>query len=70
MYFLQTKSTFKKFKHEFYINNCLFGSVKLTKSADLDKYKYNGYSIGFDSCLEFLFTDGSFGKNVIILGLI
>ena len=68
MYFLQTKSTFKKFKHEFYINNCLFGSVKLTKSADPEKYKYSGYSIGFDSSLEFLFTDGSFGKKCHYLG--
>ena len=28
--------------------NCLYGSVKLTKNADLDKYKYTGYAIGFD----------------------
>ena len=26
------------------------------------------YSIGFDSHLEFLYTDGSYGKNVIIFG--
>ena len=47
---------------------CLFGSVKLTKNADLDKCKYTGYGIGFDSCSDFLFTDGSYGKNVIIFG--
>ena len=29
----------KKFKHNFTLNNCLFGSVKLTKNADLNKYK-------------------------------
>ena len=40
----------KKFKH---------GSVKLTKNADLDKYKYSGYSIEFDYRLEFLLTDRS-----------
>ena len=34
--------------------------------ADLDQYKYTGYGIGFDSCSEFLFTDRSNGKNVII----
>ena len=28
--------------------NALFGAVKLTKSADIDKYKYSGYGIGFD----------------------
>ena len=47
---------------------CLFGSVKVTKNADLDKCKYTGYGIGFDSCSDFLFTDGSYGKNVIIFG--
>ena len=46
----------------------MFGSVNLTKNADLDKYKYSGYSTGFDSRSEFSFTDGSFGKNAIIFG--
>ena len=50
-------------------NNCLFGSVKLTKNADPDKYEYRGYCTGFDSPLEFLFTDGSMGRNVIIFGV-
>ena len=31
------------------LGNCLFGSVKLTKNADLDRYKYSGCGIGFDS---------------------
>ena len=53
---------------DFALNNCLFGSVKLTKNADPDIYKYSGYSIGFDSCSEFLFTNGSIGRNVIIFG--
>ena len=55
----------------FTLANCLFGSVKLTKNFDLDKYEYTGYvgcGIGFDSRSEFLFTDGSYGKNVIIFG--
>ena len=30
----------------FRLNNCLFGSVKLTKNADPDKYKYSGYDMG------------------------
>ena len=51
---------------DFTLNNCLFGSVKLTKNADLNKYKFSSYGIGFDSCLGFLFTDGGMGKNVII----
>ena len=53
---------------DFTLGNCLFGYVKLTKNADLDKHKHTGYGIGFDSRSEFLFTDGSYGKNVIIFG--
>ena len=34
---------------DFTLNNCLFGSVKLTKNADPEKYKYSGYAIGFNS---------------------
>ena len=52
----------------FTLGNCLFGSVKLTKNADLGKYKQSGYGIGFDSRSQFLFTDGTYGKNVIIFG--
>ena len=48
--------------------NCLLGSAKLTKNADLDKCKYTGYSIKFDSRSEFPFADGTKGKNVIIFG--
>ena len=43
--------------------------MKLTKNTDPDKYKYSGYSIGFDSRSQFLWTDGSYGKNVIIVGV-
>ena len=52
----------------FTLTNCLFGSVKLTKNADLDKYKYSGWGIGFDSRSEFSFTEGRYGKNFIIFG--
>ena len=54
---------------DFTLSNCLFGSVKLTKNADLDKYKYTGYSIGFDSCGEYSLLNRSVGKNVIIFGV-
>ena len=53
---------------DFTLFNCLFGSIKLTKNADLDKYRYTGYGLGTDSCSEFLFTDGSYGKYVNIFG--
>ena len=35
-------------------------------NADPDKYKYSGYCTGFNSRSEFLFTDGSMRRNVII----
>ena len=50
---------------DFTLNNCLFGSVKLTKNADPDKYKYSSYDIGFDSRSEFSFTNVSTGRNAI-----
>ena len=30
------------------LKNCLFGAATLTKNADIDKYGYSGYGIGFD----------------------
>ena len=46
---------------------CLFGAVSLTKNADIVKYKYSGYRIGFDRHGEFSFVNG-FGKDCIIFG--
>ena len=46
--------------------NSLFGTVKLTKNADIDKYKCSGYVIGFDRLVIFSFATGAFGSNVII----
>ena len=51
------------------MENCLFGAVKLTKNADIDKYKYSGYGIGFDRRGAFSFPTGGFGCNVIIFGI-
>ena len=53
---------------DFTLCNCLFGSVNLTKNADLDKYKNSEYGIGFDSGSEFSLSDDSIGKNVNIFG--
>ena len=50
------------------IKNCLFGVVTLTKNADIDKYKYSGYGIGFDRRSSFSFPGGGFGQNIIIFG--
>ena len=50
------------------LKNCLFGSVKLTKNADIDKYGYSGYGIGFDRNTSFSVGNET-GKNVIIFGV-
>ena len=38
------------------LENCLFGAVKLTKNADIDKYEYSGYGIGFDRKRKFFIS--------------
>ena len=50
------------------LNNCLFGAVTLTKNADIDKYGYFGYGIGFDRRSSLSFPGGGFGQNVLIFG--
>ena len=46
----------------------MFGVVKLTKNSDIDKYKYAGYGIGFDSKGTFSHPSGGTGVNVVIFG--
>ena len=50
------------------IKNYLFGAVTLTKNADIEKYKYSGYGIGFDRRSSFSFPSGGSGQNVLIFG--
>ena len=50
------------------LENSIFGAVKLTKNADIDKYKYSGYSIWFDMKGTLGFSAIGFGRNVIIFG--
>ena len=50
------------------LKNCLFGAVTLTKNADIEKYKYSGYGIGFDRRSSYSFPDGGFGENMLIFG--
>ena len=40
----------------------------MTKDADIDKYGYSGYGIGFDWRSSFLFPGGRFCQNVLIFG--
>ena len=44
------------------------GAVKLTENTDSDICKYSWYCIEFDSGSEFLLSDGSMGKYVVIFG--
>ena len=48
--FLSLKSYIRDLNTDFALGNW---SVKLTKNADLDKYVYPGYGIGFDLRSEF-----------------
>ena len=50
------------------VGNSLSGVVILVKDADIDKYKYSGYSTGFDIKGTFSFSASGFGKNIIIFG--
>ena len=49
--------------------NALFGAVKLTNNADIDKYKYFGYEIGFDVHGFYSHPSGGTLRNVIIFGV-
>ena len=46
------------------LNNCLFGAVTLTKNTYIDKCKYSGYGIGFNTKSSFSCPSGGFGQNV------
>ena len=50
------------------LKNCLFGAVTLTKNADIVKYGYSGYGIGFYRRSSFSFPGGGFGQNVLNFG--
>ena len=41
----------------------------MTQNADIDKYGYSGYGIGFDRRSSFSFPSGGFGQNVLIFGV-
>ena len=65
VYVLDTWS--RDLSSEFTLGDYLFGTVKLTKTSDSDKYRYSGYGIGFDSSSHFsLYCE--LVKNVIIFG--
>ena len=52
---------------DFTLGGCLFGGLKLTKTAYPDKYSCSGYSIQFYTSAYHSLPDGSIvGKNVYI----
>ena len=50
------------------LENYLFRAVSLTKNANINKYKYSGYCIGFDRRGSFS-IDNAVGRSVIIFGV-
>ena len=51
------------------LKNFLFGTIPLTANADIDKYRYFGYGIGFERRRSFSFPSGGFGQNAINFGV-
>ena len=51
------------------LNSCLFRAVTLTKNADIGRYGYSGYGVGFDRHGNFSFPGTGLGRNVIIFGV-
>ena len=51
------------------LRSSLFGAVRLTENAEIDKYGYSGCGIGFDRRGSFSFLGGGYGQNVLIFGV-
>ena len=51
------------------LENCLFGTVSLTKNADIDNNKHSGYGIGFDRHVLLSHRSDGTGRNVVIFGV-
>ena len=51
------------------LESCLFGAVKLTKNANISKYKYSGYGIVFDGKGALSHRCGGYGNNAITFGV-
>ena len=58
-----------KFNGSCELENCLFGAVTSTKNADIGKYKYPGYGIGFDRHGSFSSLGAGLARSVIIFGV-
>ena len=52
---------------DFTAQNCLFGTVKITRNRNTSNYKCIGYGICFDEGSNFSFGNRIEAKNIIIL---
>ena len=68
IYIVYDLKSILNYNADFTLEDCLFHAVKWTKNADVDKYKYFGYGIGFDGKGVFSHPTTSFGNNTIIFG--
>ena len=50
------------------LKNSVFGAVTLNKNADIDKFRYSGYGIGFNRRSSFSYPGGGCGQNLIVFG--
>ena len=66
IYIVYDLKSILNYNADFTFKNCLFRAVKWTKNADVDKYKYFEYGIGFDGKGVFSHPTASFGNNTII----
>ena len=48
---------------------CLFRAVSLPKNADIDKWKYSGYGIGFNRHVFYSHPSGGTGRNEVIFAV-
>ena len=51
---------------EFTLVDCLFGTVKLIKNAQLNKYVFRGYGIGFDARSKFQLPKNKWSIKVVV----
>ena len=69
IYSVYELGTSSSFNNDPTLKNSLFGGVRLTENADIDKYQYSGYRTGFERKSSFSFPGGGFGENVINFGV-
>ena len=58
-----------KYNNNPILTNALFGAIKITKNADIEKYKYSGYELGSDCEISYNHSSGGIGGDAIIFGV-